>query len=148
MRNAIVYLVILLVVGIVGYFAFPKSVKIPSSVKNTAVKDVSPSGSDTRPAEKETSTAETTEIAEGLTLTISAPDDKVTVNSQALQVIGKTSPNADVFVNDVQAKADSTGNFFVNYSLDEGENVLTVVANDDKGNYAEKELTVYLESTQ
>ena len=40
------------------------------------------------------------------------------------------------------------GNFSVNYNLDEGENLLTIVANDQAGNYAEKEMTVFLQTQE
>ena len=83
-----------------------------------------------------------------IVLTIQTPEENSIFNSQALLVVGKTAPNADVFINDIEVTADSTGSFFANIILDEGENTLLIVTNDEFGNYAEKELVVYLESTE
>jgi cold shock CspA family protein len=149
MRKAGLFLLILLVIGGIGYLIFPKSGDVKTSMEQIAMgkKDNVSVGQDVKYDDGSGATT-STEVSENLTLTVTSPADKSTVNSAAIQVIGKTAPNAEVFVNDQSGKADSTGNFFVNFSLDEGENVLTVVANDDKGNYAEKELTIYLESTE
>jgi hypothetical protein len=57
-------------------------------------------------------------------------------------VQGKTSANAEVFVNDKEAKADASGSFSIAIVLDEGENIISVAANDASGNYASQDLTV------
>jgi len=36
----------------------------------------------------------------------------------------------------------------LNYNLDEGENLLIITANDQDGNYAEKEITVFLQTQE
>jgi len=51
---------------------------------------------------------------------------------------------ADVFVNEIDTKADASGNFRVSYSLELGDNYLIVGANDEFGNFKEYELMVYL----
>lgn len=99
------------------------------------------------PTEKgEESTA--SEISQRLTLEVYQPKDKATVNSSTITVAGKTSALADVFVNEKELKADSNGNFSTNLNLDEGENIITVIVSDEQGNYAEKELTVTLETVE
>jgi len=85
-------------------------------------------------------------VSSGLTLEITEPKANTTYNSPSIKVSGKTNANAEVYVNDIQTKADGVGNFSVNYNLDEGENLLTIVANDQAGNYAEKEITVFLQT--
>jgi hypothetical protein len=147
MKKAFLLLLLLIAVGLVGYLVFPKSGELTGTVKKVA-NNILPTGMTDESQAGQSASTGSTEISEGLTLAITAPTDKSTVDNQALQVIGKTSPNSEVFINDQEGKADSTGNFFINVSLDEGENVLTVVVNDQDGNYAEKELTVYLESTE
>ena len=77
-----------------------------------------------------------------LTLEVTAPKDQATVTTAQVTVKGKTAPLAEVAVNDQDLKADSKGNFTVTVLLDEGENYISVIANDADGNYAEKELTV------
>lgn len=143
MRKAFMFLLILLIVGIVGYLIFPKTGKLPTSLKTLTSGITGPSTTG-----QDASGGTVTEVSEGLALDITSPVDTSTVNTSALQVIGKTSPNVEVFVNDQEGKSDSTGNFFINVSLVEGENILTIVVSDDSGNFAERELTVYLESTE
>ncbi len=75
-------------------------------------------------------------------LTVSSPTNGSSVTSGSITIKGKTAPNADVFVNESEAKADANGNFSVTVSLDEGENYFVIVANDSVGNAAETELTV------
>lgn len=77
-----------------------------------------------------------------IALTISSPVNGATVSTQSITVSGKTSPNAEVFVNESETRADAAGNFSVQMSLDEGDNYIIVVANDADGNAAEAELTV------
>jgi len=87
-------------------------------------------------------------VEQGLTLEITEPKENATYSSPSIKVSGKTSAYAEVYVNDAQTKADGAGNFSVNYNLDEGENLLTIVANDSAGNYAEKEITVFLQTQE
>ena len=75
-------------------------------------------------------------------LDISSPKDKATVNSSKIQVKGKTAPKAEVTVNDLDLKADVSGNFSTTLNLDEGENYIVITAASQEGNFAEKELTV------
>jgi hypothetical protein len=85
-----------------------------------------------------------TKYQESLALTITSPTDGTTVSSANFNVIGKTTPGSEVFVNDKETKADTGGNFSVNITVDEGENVIVVAANDPEGNYIEKEIKVTL----
>jgi hypothetical protein len=87
-------------------------------------------------------------VSSGLTLEIIEPKANTNYNSPSIKVSGKTKANAEVYVNDIQTKADGSGNFSVNYNLDEGENLLTIVANDQAGNYVEKEITVFLQTQE
>lgn len=87
-------------------------------------------------------------VEQGLSLELTSPADKSVVNTPSVTVSGKTSPNVDVFVNEKELKSDSSGNFSVSYELFEGENNIFVAVNDAFGNYAEKSVTVYLETTE
>jgi len=84
--------------------------------------------------------------SEEVFLNIESPKENDVVSSSLLKVTGKTVANAEVFVNDKETKADKNGNFFINVTLEEGENILTIIMNDSLGNYIEKELIVTLES--
>jgi len=87
-------------------------------------------------------------VAKGLILEIIEPKENVTYNNPSIKVSGKTSAYAEVYVNDIQTKADEKGYFSLNYNLDEGENLLIITANDQDGNYAEKEIIVILQTQE
>ncbi|MEK7060803.1 MAG: hypothetical protein AAB937_01065 [Patescibacteria group bacterium] len=78
----------------------------------------------------------------GLTLIVTSPTIGQTVTISQITIKGKTAPLAEVFVNDVELKADASGNFSQGVTLEEGENYILVVANDTDGNFAEKELSI------
>ena len=63
----------------------------------------------------------------------------------SVTVTGKSFPYAEVFINDTEIKADASGNFTAPVTLDEGENIISVMANDENGNSAEQEITVTYE---
>ncbi|MBU0998420.1 hypothetical protein KJ570_02750 [Patescibacteria group bacterium] len=83
---------------------------------------------------------------EEIFLDIVSPKDMDTVSSSLLTIKGTTVASAEIFINDKETKADKSGNFSVNITLEEGENILTIIMNDSLGNYIEKQLTVTLES--
>lgn len=85
-------------------------------------------------------------VSAGLTLSIITPTTNMVTNESRLQVRGMTAPAAEVFVNDLTLKADSKGNFSTTVMLDEGENIISVSANDVEGNYATEEIIVTYES--
>jgi hypothetical protein len=79
-----------------------------------------------------------------LSLVISSPTDGSTVTSATTAIKGKTAPYAEVFVNETETKADKLGDFSVNLTLDQGENTIVVSANDQDGNFVEKEIKITL----
>lgn len=83
-----------------------------------------------------------------ISLVVTSPKDGSTLSSTNVTVKGKTSPSADVFVDDQSGKADASGNFAVSIGLDEGQNQIVVSANDSLGNAAEQDLNVTVTSFQ
>lgn len=83
-----------------------------------------------------------TSASSGISLTISSPANGASVTVATVTVRGKTAPGADVSINDVEVKADSSGNFSGAVALDEGENFIAITAVDSDGNSADQELTV------
>lgn len=81
----------------------------------------------------------------GLSLILSSPTNGQTVTTSQITVTGKTTPKAEIFINDLELTADINGNFSQSLSLEEGENYILVVANDAEGNFAEKELSIIYE---
>jgi cytoskeletal protein RodZ len=83
--------------------------------------------------------------ATSIALEVTTPKDKAVVSQSTVTVTGKTSPQADVAVNEQELKANANGGFSTNIALDEGENYIVIVVSDDDGNYAEKEIVVTYE---
>jgi len=83
-----------------------------------------------------------------LTLTVTTPIDKSTVTNSKLIVKGKTSPAAEVFVNESEGVADNSGNFSLTITLDEGDNPVIVMANDSEGNVAQKDMNIIYDAGQ
>jgi hypothetical protein len=75
-------------------------------------------------------------------LIITSPVPNTVVTTAAVSVTGKTFPNAEVYVNDTDTVADATGLFSATVTLEDGENVLSISANDTDGNVAEQEIIV------
>jgi len=78
----------------------------------------------------------------GMVLSVLEPANNAVVANAQILIRGKTAPNAEVFINEKELLADDSGNFSTTLTLDEGENLIIVTANDSGGNMAEKELTV------
>lgn len=81
-----------------------------------------------------------------IALVVTSPQDRSTVTTPTITVAGKTTPNADVFINDKQLVADSQGNFSTSLTMDQGDNEIAIIANDQNGNSSEKDLTVTLQT--
>lgn len=132
----------IVVIATLAYISFQSAKKVSTSVAQQKAEvsvdpTVPPSGVTGIPSKAETST-----LVTGITLTVSSPANNSTVTDPSITVKGKTVANAEVFVNDIEIKADANGNFSVKLTLDEGDNYILVVANDINGNYSEKDLTV------
>lgn len=85
-------------------------------------------------------------INDNFSLVITNPVDGTTVNQSSLIITGKTAPLASVYINDGQLTTDSIGNFSTKITLDEGENIIYILAHDNLGDAAEKEITITLET--
>ncbi len=141
-KIVVIFLVILIVVAGVYFFSQTgKKTNQPLSTKEKESKGYSQT--------MDFNNQETATVAgSGLALEISQPTNKSVVSTTTVLIKGKTSPQAEVFVNDKETVADSQGNFSLSASLEEGDNYILIAANDNRGNYAEQELTVTLESVQ
>lgn len=69
-------------------------------------------------------------------LTIDRPDDGATVNGEKniVEIAGITDEDASVTINDRFVVVRNDGSFEYDYPLNEGENILTIVATDPAGN--------------
>lgn len=77
-----------------------------------------------------------------LSLTLLTPQGDVTTPLPSILITGKTVPDAEVFINEVTTKANGLGLFSYTYPLEEGENMISISANDVNGIYNAKEIVV------
>jgi hypothetical protein len=144
-KSAIVGIVIILIVAVGAIMVAGKKSPAPREQSGSTT-EITTSATSSSP---ETSPAPLAEGNQKLSmLSVTSPADKSTVTSPTVTVRGKTAPNADVFVNDAEAKADANGSFAVSVTLDEGENPIVISVNDADGNYAEQELSVTYDAGQ
>lgn len=79
-------------------------------------------------------------------LVVSEPSNNMVTTSPTISVKGKTVANADISINEKDLKADAQGNFSTTISMEEGENIIAVLAVDEAGNFVEQDLIVTLNS--
>ncbi len=144
------FLVILLVVG--GFYFYTQKNK---TFLNRLRLKITPTPTQGQEIRSTIGVTEETEIirptetkATEMFLEIYQPQNGATVNNSSLTVEGKTTAFASVFINEKELRADVAGRFSTVITLDEGENTIIIVANDEEGNYEEKEIKVILETLE
>jgi len=78
-----------------------------------------------------------------LFLTIVAPANETIVDVNTVAIQGQTLAGAMVSINGESADVDSSGNFSLPVTLDEGPNVFDIIASDQAGDQATAQLIVY-----
>lgn len=101
-----------------------------------------PNASQDEPTQSPDPVVTTDEKTSAFFLDLTTPQDHAILSSGNVTIKGKTSSKAEVFVNEKETRADGQGFFSVDIFLDEGENTISVLANDQEGNSVEKEITV------
>jgi hypothetical protein len=81
--------------------------------------------------------------AGGLTLTLSYPEDALEVEEPTIWVVGGTETEATVAVNGTPAEVNVLGLFSANVELQEGPNLIEVLATDLEGNSRSQSVTVF-----
>ena len=89
--------------------------------------------------------AETPVVSGNLMLQVLSPQDGQTVNAKEIQVQGVTSAGAVVSVNDAILIAGADGKFETTVTLQEGPNLIEIIASDDTGNEVSDDLAVTYE---
>lgn len=140
MNKTIIAIALLLVIG-GGIFLYTKERRqtSPQGTNKTAYQPTSESSSE----------SEESKINQGLTIKILEPREgqRIVANSNFL-IKGQTAPNAEVFIADRETKANNQGIFSTNLTLEQGENIITILANDENGNFAEETLRITLQSAE
>ena len=79
----------------------------------------------------------------GLPITLRYPSDGLQVSEPAVSIVGVTRPDAVVGVNEVPVEVDARGIFSTTIELEEGSNLIEVVAADLEGNVRFQTLVVF-----
>jgi len=90
-------------------------------------------------------TKEQTEDTEPPEITITEPEDGATLTQNSITVLGTVSDESEVtavYVNGMRVELLPDNSFMVNITLNEGENLIRVVAVDEFGNIGTKEIHV------
>jgi len=133
-----IFILLLVSVGIIGFIVFNK--RLIESKQNKEMGEISTER--TIPADILETKKAMSAVENGLNLQIISPSDQSTVTSPVITLRGRTSAQAEVFVNEYETVADAQGNFSVSLTLDEGENPIMVVANDANGTVGETEISI------
>jgi hypothetical protein len=86
--------------------------------------------------------APTLAVMSQINLIITSPESGSTVDGTSITVSGTTKPKIDVVVNDQELLSGADGSFNTSVTLDEGENYISIVAYDEDGNVAEREILI------
>ena len=142
MKKIIPFFLFIPLVLISIYFGFTQLKSTPKN-KNPRVSSLSPTEI---PQISSTTQTVTPTIAAALSsqinLLISSPISGAEVDSTSISVMGTTGKNVNVIVNEQEITSNTDGTFKATVLLDEGENYISIVAYDELGNSAEREIMV------
>lgn len=138
----IIAVVILL---LTAFLASKKSNQLGTSLQKESTPTAVSQGQVTSTPAVTRTTAQVQGQEKSVLLTISEPSNNATVSTSTITVKGRTVANADVSVNEKDVKADAQGNFLTTISLDEGENIISILAVDQLGNFVEQDLLMTLD---
>ena len=94
------------------------------------------------PTIPQTRTPAATPTSAGLVLTIQEPANESVVETATIAVRGRAAPEAVVSLDGRLLEVDFQGNFFTTVELEEGPNVIEIIASDLQGNTASVILSV------
>lgn len=144
MKKYLVFLTITVLISACN----PTSTVTPSSpVPNLPVESTAiPSPlTDTPVAGNQPAPAVTSEATGNLALQVLSPLDEAIVNTPQVDVVGSTAAGAVVSINDEILLAGADGQFKATISLEEGPNLIEILASDADGNESSLILTVTYE---
>ncbi len=129
-RIAITLVTVLLLVLIGACAPVPKEI-------TPAPEEVTPAPEDITPPE-EVTPPPTPEFF----LTVTQPADDSIISTDKVEVRGRTSPDAVVSINGELVEVDEEGNFTMMVVLEEGPNIIEVIASDLEGNQESRTLVI------
>lgn len=143
--------IVLLVIGVSALLfksRYDRTVEIRE--KENAARDAARAGTifPTEGMEIPMKSNEEVPVEQSIALSVISPSNGTEATNPSITVRGKTVPYGEVSVNEKEVTAGSDGIFQTPYTLDEGRNMLLVVASDADGNVSEEEMTVSYDSEE
>lgn len=126
-------LLVFLLTGCVQVAPSQPSGRPPTSAETTAAAPALKPSATAPPSSPSITSVPKSSAAPPLALKVTSPQDDSIVNIASIPVIGQTTPGAVVSVNGNLADVDAVGKFQKAVMLDEGTNVIQVVASDENG---------------
>lgn len=83
-------------------------------------------------------------LVAGPFLEVSQPANQASVNSEIIQVIGRTDPEAKVSINDQEIRVDLAGKFSQEIKLSDNINNLVIISTSKTGKTTKVERTIFL----
>lgn len=77
-------------------------------------------------------------------LEVTQPQDQQTVTGESIVVLGRTDPEAKVYINNQEIQVDATGKFLQEVKLSDNVNTLVITATSKSGKISKAEKTVFL----
>ena len=116
----------------------PEEVTPPPEEITPAPEEVTPAPEEITPAPEEVTPTPTPEFF----LAVTQPADNSIISTDKVEVRGRTSPDAVVSINGELAEVDEEGNFTMMVVLEEGPNIIEVIASDLEGNQESRTLVI------
>lgn len=130
-------IIVPLILGVILLVFVFKSGSNKSLQQSTSQTDISETATNTPKTAQENST-----YSKSLDLVIDEPLSGTEVQKNSITIKGRVNPKAHVIVNEADVTLGVNGKFDQQVTLDEGENYISIVAYDDEGNAAERELLI------
>lgn len=141
MKKIIPFLFFLPLVLLSLYLGFSqwKGAKPSITATNTARTDISPTQADVKalPVREEA-----VNVSTHINLVISSPESGSTTENSSVQVVGTAGKNITIMINDIELNTGANDEFKATVKLDEGDNYISIVAYDEEGNVAEREILI------
>lgn len=75
------------------------------------------------------------------TITLEQPDNNITTENPTIEIVGKTSLNTTISINDIPTDVDENGEFKKTVTLNEGPNTILIKARKNNNNILESTVT-------
>jgi hypothetical protein len=132
----------LLIVSICIAFVLFKSRNVTNTATNNTNQTLQSTTDLTSSVQTVLPTSQPAQVLDEINLIIVSPESGAIADTNSITLMGTTQPGASVAINDAEVTASKDGSFKSTINLDEGENYISIVAYNDAGNVAEREIMI------